>query len=33
VVVVGAIAFYLVRAYRRSRGVNIDQRYKEIPIE
>jgi amino acid transporter len=33
VLVVGAIAFYVARAYRRSRGVNIDQRYKEIPIE
>jgi hypothetical protein len=30
---VGAIVFYVARAYRRSRGVNIDQRYKEIPIE
>jgi hypothetical protein len=33
VLVAGAIAFYAARAYRRSRGVNIDQRYKEIPIE
>jgi amino acid transporter len=33
VLAVGAIAFYVARAYRRSRGVNIDQRYKEIPIE
>lgn len=33
VLVVGAIVFYVARTYRRSRGVNIDQRYKEIPIE
>jgi amino acid transporter len=33
VVVVGAIVFYVARAYRRRQGVNIDQRYKEIPIE
>jgi amino acid transporter len=33
VLVVGAIIFYVARAYRRSKGVNIDQRYKEIPIE
>ena len=33
VLAVGAITFYVARAYRRSRGVNIDQRYKEIPIE
>ena len=33
VLVVGAIVFYVARAYRRSQGVNIDQRYKEIPIE
>jgi amino acid transporter len=33
VLAVGAIAFYVARAYRRSRGVNIDQRYREIPIE
>ena len=33
VLTVGVIAFYVARAYRRSRGVNIDQRYQEIPIE
>lgn len=33
VLAVGVIVFYVARAYRRSRGVNIDQRYKEIPIE
>ena len=33
VLVAGAIIFYVARAYRRSKGVNIDQRYKEIPIE
>jgi amino acid transporter len=33
VLVVGAIVFYVARAYRRRHGVNIDQRYKEIPIE
>ena len=25
--------FYAARAYRRSHGVDIDQRYREIPIE
>jgi amino acid transporter len=33
VVVAGGIIFYVVRAYRRSRGTNIDMRYMEIPIE
>lgn len=33
VVTVGAIYFYAARAFRRSRGVDIDQRYREIPIE
>jgi amino acid transporter len=33
VVVAGGIIFYAARAYRRSHGTNIDQRYKEIPIE
>ena len=33
VVAVGAIVFYVARAYRRRQGVNIDQRYREIPIE
>jgi hypothetical protein len=33
VVAVGAIYFYAARAYRRSHGVDIDQRYREIPIE
>ncbi len=33
VVVAGAIYFYGARAYRRSHGVDIDQRYREIPIE
>jgi amino acid transporter len=33
VVVAGGVIFYAARAYRRSHGTNIDQRYKEIPIE
>jgi amino acid transporter len=33
VVVVGFVWFYAMRAYRKSRGVDIDRRYKEIPIE
>ena len=33
VVVVGAVWFYAARAYRKSKGVDIDRRYKEIPIE
>lgn len=33
VVTTGAIIFYVARAYRRSRGTDINQRYREIPIE
>ena len=33
VLAVGAIVFYVARAYRRRQGVDIDRRYKEIPIE
>jgi amino acid transporter len=33
VIVAGGMIFYAARAYRRSRGTNIDQRYQEIPIE
>jgi amino acid transporter len=33
VLVVGVIVFYVARVYRRRQGVNIDLRYKEIPIE
>jgi amino acid transporter len=29
----GGIIFYATRAYRRHQGTNIDQRFKEIPIE
>jgi amino acid transporter len=33
VLVAGVIVFYVARTIRRRQGVNIDQRYKEIPIE
>jgi amino acid transporter len=33
VAVAGLIVFYAFRAYRRSRGTDIDKRYQEIPIE
>jgi amino acid transporter len=32
-VIAAIIWFYVYRAYRRSRGVDIDRRYAEIPIE
>ncbi len=33
VIVAGAVLFYAVRYYRQRQGTNIDQRYREIPIE
>jgi amino acid transporter len=33
VIVAGVIVFYGMRYYRTRQGVNIDQRYREIPIE
>jgi amino acid transporter len=33
VIVAGAVIFYVARAVRRRGGTNIDQRYREIPIE
>src|SRR5487761_186856 len=33
VIAAGVVIFYGMRYYRRRQGVNIDQRYREIPIE
>jgi amino acid transporter len=33
VIAVGAVIFYAMRYYRRRQGTDIDQRYREIPIE
>jgi hypothetical protein len=33
VIVAGAVIFYVARAVRRRGGTNIDQRYRELPIE
>jgi amino acid transporter len=33
VIVAGTVIFYAMRYYRGRQGVNIDQRYREIPIE
>jgi hypothetical protein len=33
VFVIAFVWFFAARAYRRSRGVDIDRRFKEIPVE
>jgi amino acid transporter len=33
VIAVGVVLFYVARAYTKSRGVDIDRRYREIPVE